>query len=313
MKRLLLVLALALVCAAPALAKTVTVSVSQIVEHPALDAVRNGFIKQMEDDGYEVKANVHIAQGNPATNVQIAAQILGENPDIVLAIATPSAQACAQKIKDIPILATAVTDLVGAGLVESMDKPGANVTGMTDMSPVAEQLELAMEIVPGIKKIGVIYNAGEANSVTLVKVLTEEATKRGIAVEGANAANSGAVYQAAKSLVGRVDAVYIPTDNTVVSALESAIKVCREAKLPLFSGDTDSVERGTIASLAVDYYRMGLQTAKMAQRILDGADPATMPVEKLEDLQLYVNVKAAEGMGVTVPQAVIDRADKVVK
>lgn len=315
MKRLLVILSLvALLAPVQALAETYTVSVNQFVEHPALDAVLKGFQDNMKDLGLEANYNVHIAQANMGTTTQIASQILGEKPSLVLAIATPSAQACAQKIKDIPVLATAVTDFVGAGLVKDMQKPGGNVSGMTDMSPIKEQVELIQEFIPGIKKLGVIYNAGEANSVTLVNVLKDVCKEKGIAVEEATVANSSGVYQAAKSLVGRCEAVYIPTDNTVVSALESAIKVATETKMPIFSADNDSVERGTVASLAVDYYRMGRQTAEMAKRILvEGADPASMPVESLKDLMIYVNPKAAKAMGVEVPKAVLERADKVVE
>ncbi|QLA15829.1 ABC transporter substrate-binding protein [Desulfolutivibrio sulfoxidireducens] len=307
----LCILALA---AVPALAKTYVVSISQIVEHPALDAVRNGFVEGLKKNGLEATVNVHIAQGNPATNVQIASQILGEKPDLVMAIATPSAQACAQKIKDIPVLFSAVSDPQGAGLVASMETPGGNVTGMTDMSPVDRQLALMRAILPNLKTLGVIYNAGEANSVSQLDLLKAECARLGITVTEATVTNSSGVYQAAKSLTGKCDAVYIPLDNTVVSALESAIKVCTENKLALFSSDNDSVPRGTIAAVAIDYGRMGEQTAAMAKRILaDGEKPAAMPVERLKDLETVVNTKAAAAMGVTVPETVLKKASKVIE
>ncbi len=290
-----------------------TVSVNQIVEHPALDAVRNGFKDVLEEKGYDVTYNVHIAQGNISTANLIAKQILGEKPDLVLAIATPTAQASAQAIRDIPILITAVTDPVGAGLVASLEKPGANISGMTDMSPVDRQVEVIQEFIPNVKKIGMIYNSGEANSVSILKVLKKECAARGIEVEEATVTNSSGVTQAAKSLVGRVDAVYIPTDNTVVSVFEAITKVCVENKLPLFAADVDSVPRGAIAALAIDYYQMGRQTALMAERIFKGADTATMPVETLEDLKLYVNPGNAKKMGLSVPDSVMKRADEIVK
>jgi len=317
MKRLRFVSLCALVlvlAAVPALARTFVVSITQIVEHPALDAVRNGFVEGLKNNGVEATVNVHIAQGNPAVNVQIANQMLGEKPDLVLAIATPSAQAAAQKIKDIPVLFSAVSDPLGAGLVDSLDAPGGNVTGMTDMSPVDRQLALMREIKPDLHTLGVIYNAGEANSVSQLELLKAEAKKLGMATVEATVTNSGGVYQAAKSLVGRCDAVYIPLDNTVVSALESAIKVCTENRLPLFSSDNDSVPRGTIAAVAVDYGRMGEQTAAMAKRILEGGEkPAAMPVEQLLDLEVVVNAKAAADMGVTLPESVLKKAGKVIE
>ncbi len=316
MKKILLFLVLLFMVTVPVIhsAQTYTVSISQIVEHPSLDAMREGFKNRLKESGIDVIYNEHIAQGNQATNIQIANQIKGENPDLVMAITTPSSQAVAQKIKDIPILFTGVTDPVAAGLVKSLMLPGKNITGMTDMSPVLRQVELIKEFMPEIKTIGTIYNAGEANSVVLTNLLKEVCKDFGIEVEEASIANSSGVYQAAKSLVGKCEAIYIPLDNTVVSGLEAAIKVCRQNKLPIFSADTDSVVRGTVAALAVDYYRMGLQTADMAARILSGkAKPADMPVETLQNLRLFVNEKAAAKMGVTIPRQVLDRADKIIK
>jgi len=311
---IILLCALALILNAnAALAAQPVVSISQIVEHPALDAVRNGFVEGLKKNGVDAVVNVHIAQGNPAVNVQIASQMLGEKPDLVMAIATPSAQAAAQKIKDIPVLFSAVSDPKGAGLVASLEAPGGNVTGMTDMSPVDRQIELMIDILPGLKTLGVIYNAGEANSVSQLDLLKTEAAKRNVVVTEATVTNSSGVYQAAKSLAGKCDAIYIPLDNTVVSALESAIKVCTESKLPLFSSDNDSVPRGTIAAVAIDYYRMGEQTAAMAKRILDGAKPATMPVERLKDLEIVVNKKAAAAMGVAIPESVLKKAAQVIE
>lgn len=315
MKRIIMAMCLVLLFAVAAAAQdTKVVSITQIVEHPSLDAMREGFKDRLTELGIKAEFKEHIAQGNPATSVQIANQIMGEQPDLILAITTPSAQHVVQKIKDRPIVFTGVTDPVGAGIVAHLDKPGANVTGMTDMSPMHKHLELVREFVPDMKSLGVIYNAGEPNSVTLINLLKQFAEKEGIAVEEATIANSSGVYQAAKSLVGRADAIYIPLDNTVISALESAIKVCRQNQLPLFTGDTDSVERGSVAALAIDYRQMGIQTADIAARILkEGTDPATMPVETIKKLQLYVNVKAAESMGLDVPASALERADKVIE
>ncbi len=316
MKKILLFMVILFMVAVPVIhsAQSYTVSITQIVEHPSLDAIRQGFQDRMKEAGVNVQYNVHIAQGNQANNIQIANQIKGESPSLILAITTPSAQAVAQKIKDKPILFTGVTDPVAAGLVRTLMIPGKNITGMTDMSPIVRQVELIKEFLPDVKTIGTIYNAGEANSVVLIKILKDVCKDSGIKVEAASIANSSGVYQAAKSLVGKCDAIYIPIDNTVVSGLEAAIKVCRQNKLPIFSADTDSVKRGTIAALAIDYYRMGLQTADMAIRILNNkAIPASTPVESLENLQLYVNPEAAEKMGVTIPKQVLDRADNIVK
>ena len=311
--KFLATLALGLALAAPALAADYSVSFNQIVEHPALDSVRQGIKDELKAQGLNVTYHDHIAQGNIATANLIAKQILGESPDVAVGIATPTAQACAQAIKSFPVVFAAVTDPVGAGLVPSLERPGGHITGTTDMSPIDRQLELIQQFLPQLKTLGVIYNSGEANSLTLVKVLKEEAAKRGIAVEEATVSNSAGVFQAAKSLIGRCDAVYIPTDNTVVSAFEAITQIGYQARLPIFAADTDSVGRGAVAALAVDYYQMGRQTGEMVARILQGADPAEMPVETLREFQIYLNPASAAKMGLTLPPELRAKADKIIE
>jgi putative ABC transport system substrate-binding protein len=297
--------------------KKITIGISQIVEHPALDAARQGFIDALQDAGYvegrNVVFDVQIAQGNMATANSIAKALVGRNVDLIHSIATPTSQACVNATQKIPIVISSVTDPVGAGLVKSLEQPGGNVTGTTDRSPVDRQLELMREIQPRIVKLGFIYNAGEDNSVSSLKQLRDETVRHGIEVVEATVSNSSGVLMAARSLVGKVDAITIPTDNTVVSAFEAVVKVCEESRIPLYAADIDSVPRGAIAALAIDYYRLGRQSGDMAVRILRGAQPGTMPVETLKDLKLVVSPKAAEKMGVTLPDAVLKRADKVLE
>lgn len=314
-KTLMMMLALLMIATTAFARKTYTISVTQIVEHPALDALRKGTLDRLKEKGLDVEANVHIAQGNQGTAVQIVSQIMGEAPDLVLAIATLNAQTVAQKIHDRPIVFTGVSDPVGAGLVKDLkNTDGKNITGMSDFSPIDKQVALIKELVPAMRTIGVIYNAGEPNSVVLVEKLKEEAAMAGFSVEEATIANSSGVYQAAKSLVGRCDAIYIPTDNTVVSAIESAVKVCKQNKLPLFAADTDSVSRGAIAAVALDYYKMGLQTGDMAYKILvEGVNPGSMPIEFLNDINLHINKKSASDMGVILPEVVVKRASVVIE
>ncbi len=319
MKKYLLALCLVLMIAAPTMAQPPTISVSQFVEHPALDAVLKGFQDYLAEKSFDVKYNVHNAQANMATANQIGHQIMGEKPNMILAIATPTAQACAQALKKAPhmqktpMLFTAVTDPVSAGLVKNLEKPGANITGVSDMLPVAKHLEMVKTFMPGIKKLGFLYNAGEVNSKILVPIFQAEAKKLGFEMVEATVSKSSDVFQAVKSLVGRADAVYIPTDNTVVSALESAIKVCVQNKLPLFNADVDSVKRGSIAAMGFDYYQHGYQTGAMALRILKGGDTAVTPVETQETLQLHINLSAAKKMGVEVPAGLLKKADKTYK
>lgn len=295
-------------------AKEYTISVSQFVEHPSLDVSLKGFMDQMKDDGIAIKYNLHNAQANMATTLQIAGQMIGEKPDLILAIATPSAQSSAQKIKDIPILFTAVTDPVSAGLVKSMQAPGSNVSGTTDMSPTKQQIELFQKVQPELKSMGVLYNAGEANSKVQVEILKAVCKDKGIKLVEAVTPNSAGVYQAAKSLVGKVDAIFLPTDNTVIANMEPVIKIALENRIPLYPAETDSVKRGGAMTVGIDYYRLGRQTAKMAQQILlQGANVAEMPVEQLKDLQLAINLPSASGMGVTVPEDLLKKADILVE
>lgn len=309
-----LFLATSLLLPSPAVAKEYLVTFTQIVEHPSLDAVRTGFKQRLAELGLTARYKDYIAQGSMDLAIQIASQMQGDNPDLVVAIATPTAQAALQKIKDKPILFTAITDPVAAGLVKDLAKPGANATGMTDKSPVDRQLALILELVPQAKKIGFLYNAGEANSVVSFEQAKAECAARGLTLVAKSVANSSEVYAAVKSLVGEVQAIHLPTDNTVITALESVLKVGAEHKIPVFTANTDSVERGAVAGVAVDYLKMGRQSADMAKRILvDGAKPADMPVETLKELQLYLNPKAAAAMGVSLPESLMQKADKVVK
>lgn len=295
--------------------KKIVIGISQIVEHPALDADRQGFTDALRENGYvegdNVTYDVRIAQGNMATANSIAKELVGKKADLIYSIATPTSQACANATKTIPIVFSSVTDPVGAGLVPNLEQPGGNVTGMTDRSPVDRQMDLIAEFIPTAKRLGVIYNSGEDNSLASLKQIQEEARKRNIEVVEATVSNSGGVLMAAKSLVGRVDVIHIPTDNTVVSAFESVVKVCEENHIPLFAADVDSVPRGAIASIAIDYYQLGRQAGEVAVRILKGAEPASIPVETLKDLKLWVNKEAASKMGVTLPEALLQKADKV--
>jgi putative tryptophan/tyrosine transport system substrate-binding protein len=288
-----------------------TISVSQYIQHPALDALLRGFMEQMQDSGIRVQYNVHIANGDAALNEQVAKRISAENPNLVLAISTPSAQACLKNLPDKTILFSAVTDPVAAGLVEGLDKPGSRVTGMTDMSPIERQLKLMMVLLPNLKTIGLIYNPNESNSVSLVNIMEQECARRNIKLVKKTVATAEAVGSAAESLVHSCEAVYVPTDNTVVAAIEAAARVCGKNRLPLFAADVDSVPRGAIATLAIDYYGMGRQTARMAERLLRGEAAASMPVESLQDLRIHVNTRAAEVMGVELPVDLLQSADVI--
>jgi putative ABC transport system substrate-binding protein len=316
MRKALLAL-FATVLAMPALAADTTVAVTAIVEHPALDAARDGVKEGLAKagfvDGDTIDFIYESAQGQPATAAQIARQFVGDGAAVIVPISTPSAQAAAAATKDIPIVFTAVTDPLGAQLVGAFDKPGGNVTGVSDLSPIQDHIDLIKEISPDVKNLGVIYNPGEPNSVSLVNLLKELAGPSGLTIVESPATKSADAQQAARALVGKADAMYVPTDNTVVSALEAVIAVGEENDLPLFAGDTDSVKRGAVASVGFNYFDVGVQTGEMVARVLNGEAPGDIAVIHASGTDLFVNPGAAERMGVSIPDATISRANTVVE
>ena len=298
-------------------AQGTTIAVSQFVEHPALDAVLRGMQDYLKEKKVDVTYSVHNAQANMGTATQIAQQMIGEKADLLVAIATPSAQTCAQALAKAPadlkrpFLFTAVTDPVAAGLVGDLQKPDAGITGVSDLLPVEEHLRMVLAYKGGIKKLGVLYNGGEANSKATVASIKALSDKLGFELVEATAGKTADVHQAAKSLVGRVDAVFIPTDNTIVAALESVIKVGVQNKLPIFAADVDSVKRGAVAAMGFDYYQHGKQTGVMAERILKGEKPENLPVEFQKELQLHINAGYSRQMGLEPPAAMLQKATQV--
>lgn len=316
MRKLAYALLGAAVLAVPAMAQNIAVGTTAIVEHPALDAVRDGVRDALAEEGFrdgqEIRFIYESAQGQPSIAAQIAAQFVGDNVNVIVPIATPSAQAAVAATTTIPVVFAAVTDPVAAGLVTDLAHPGGNVTGVSDLTPVADQFALIKEIVPDMDTIGVLYNPAEANAVVLIDLLKAAAAEAGVTVVEATAANTAAVQAAAASLAGRVDAIYLPTDNTIITALDAVIGVAEDAQIPLFSGDNESVRAGTIASIGFDYYEHGKQAGRLVARILRGENPGDIPVEFATGGQIAINTGAAARMGVTIPQSVVDRAHEVI-
>jgi putative tryptophan/tyrosine transport system substrate-binding protein len=297
--------------------KTVSIAVTQIVEHPSLNAARDGLKDGLAKAGYiegkNLKWQWQSAQGNPTTAVQIAQKFAGETPTVIVPISTPSAQAVAAAVKTVPIVFSTVTDPIGAKLVNNLEKPGGNITGVSALVPVDQHVDLIRQLSPNAKRIGVIYNAGESNSVTLVRVLKQVALAKTVQITEATVTSSADVVTAARSLVGKADVIYVPTDNTVASALESVLQVGIQDRLPIYSGDNDSVQRGAIASLGFNYYDVGQQSAELVVKIIKGEKPGDIPVQDPTRLELYINTKAANAMGVTVPDTLLKKAAKVIR
>lgn len=299
----------------PAATEVKQVAITAIVEHPALDAVRQGVIEELAAEGYEegknLKINFQSAQGNTATAGQIAKQFVGDNPDVIVAIATPSAQSVAAATNSIPIVFSAVTDPVEAKLLKSWEGSGTNVTGASDVLPYEPQIELMRQIIPSLKNVGYVYSPGEVNSTIVLKNLEEKLKPMGITVNSAPAQKSNDIAMAARSIADKVDVIYTSTDNNVVSAYESLYQVAKESKVPLIASDTGSVERGAVAALGVNYHDLGRETGKIVVKILKGENPGTIPVYKAESLDLYLSRSHAAEQGIELPQDLLSKAKEV--
>lgn len=294
-----------------------TVKVLSIVDHPALDAIRDGVRAELKSAGYDADKNLkweyQSAQGNTGTAAQIARKFVGDQPSAIVAIATPAAQAVVASTKTVPVVYSGVTDPVAAQLVKGWQASGTNVTGVSDKLPLDKQVALIKRVVPKAKTVGMVYNPGEANSVVVVKELKTLLAKEGMTLREAAAPRTVDIGSAAKSLVGKVDVIYTNTDNNVVSAYEALVKVANESKVPLVAADTDSVKRGAIAALGINYGDLGVQTGKIVVRILKGEKPGAIPSETSDKLELFVNTSAAEKQGVTLSQDLIKEAKQVIK
>ncbi|MFA8439738.1 ABC transporter substrate-binding protein [Pueribacillus sp. YX66] len=288
-----------------------TIGVSQFVTHPSLDEATKGFKQAIEDSGLDVDFLDQNAQGDPNNAATIAQNLAGDEVDLIFANATPSATAALNVTKEIPIIFTSVTDPLDAKLVSSIEEPGGNVTGTTDSHPDAIPNTINfIDEQTDAKSVGVIYNAGEPNSVVQMDAVEKAADGTDLEVVTATVSNSNEVKQAAESMVGRADVFFIFTDNTVVSALESVIGVANDKKIPLFVGELDSVERGGLAAYGFSYYDIGYKAGEMAVQILKGEkEPSELAVEYPPKLDLVINKEAAEKMGVEIKPEWEDMAE----
>ena len=312
-KLLLLSVCLVFALASVAAAQTFKIGVTVIVEHPALQSDQEGFAQALADAGIQAEYDVQNAQGQMANAKAIADKFKSDKVDLVHAIATPTAQAAVKAIKNIPVVYSSVTDPVAAGLVKTMGPSGTNVTGISDLLPIERQLRLYAEMAPKAKRWATIYNSGETNSVVLVKLAKAAWEKMGKEVIEVSVSNSSEVYRAAQSLIGRADAVYVTTDNTVISALPSVAKVCKSNKIALFAGDVDSINKGGLAALGFNYYQVGYSAGKKAVQVLKGKKPGAIASGYTEKMDLHLNLKNAASQGVKIDAKYVKMADKVIK
>lgn len=291
------------------------IGVCQLVTHDALDAAYEGFVDGLKEAGYVEGENISIdyqnAQGDQSNCNTIATKLVNENCDLILAIATNAAQSCANATKDIPILVTAVTDPADAGVVESNEVPGGNVSGTSDLTPVKKQMELLVKLLPEAKKIAVLYCSSETNSQIQADMAKTEAEALGLETQFATVSASNEIEQVVQSLVGEVDAIYTPTDNMIASGMSTVAMIANANGMPVICGEEGMVENGGLATYGINYYNLGKQTADQAVQILEGkADTASMPIEYLEEVSLVINEEVAAELEITIPDDLKEQMGK---
>lgn len=283
----------------------IKIGILQQLEHPSLDQSREGFIQALADNGYVDGDNIVIdyqnAQSDQSNLSNMADRLVNEDSSLILGIATGAAQTLAGKTKDIPILITAVTDPVDAGVVNSMENPGTNVSGTSDASPMKQQLELMMQLKDDIKTVGLLYTSSEDNSILQIKQVKELLDTMEVAYVEQTVTNSNDVQQAVQSLVTKCDAIYIPTDNVLASSMALVADITWPAGIPVVTGAESMVTDGGLATLGLSYYNLGYQTGEMAVRVLNGEDISTMPVETQKEYSYIVNGDAVKAMNIQLP------------
>ncbi len=301
--------------------KMIRIGVTQIVSHQALDADQKGFENALSGSGFKEGVNVTYdrqnAQGDMNKANAIAQKFINEKVDLIHAIATPTTQAVVKITRNIPVVFSSITDPIDAGIVPKDSAPGkktgTNVTGVSDRWPVFRQMEMYAKFVPKAKQWGTIYNAGEANSVVHIKEMREAAKKLGLELVEVTITDRSEVPKAVNSLVGKVQAIVITSDNTTVSEFDAIVTICNEKKIPLFAGFLEGVPKGAVAAYGLDYFLVGYSAGKKAVLVLKGLKPGEIPWGPMEKFSLVINQSAAKMQGVTIPPDILTKADKVLK
>lgn len=293
----------------------IKIGVVQIVQHGSLDESNKGFVDALKERGYgpdKVEIDQENAQGDQSNLKTIVSRFKAEKPKLICAIATPAAQAAANEIKDIPIVGTAITDYTSAKLVQNDERPGGNVTGVSDFASMDAQMELAAKLIPQAKNVGLIYCSSEVNSEVQANQMKDYCKKHGLSVEERTVNNVNDIQQVAESLVGKVDYIYVPTDNTLASSIPTLMKITDANKIPVIVGADIMAKDGALAALSVDYYRLGKQTGELAADILDGkVKPETSPIQHQKDYTIVINKQDAEILGIQIPEEIAKKANMV--
>ncbi|SFR67690.1 ABC transporter substrate-binding protein [Anaeromicropila populeti] len=299
----------------PASKDTYKIGIVQIVDHTSLNTIRTTFIDQLKELGYEDGKEISIdyqnAQNDQSLLKTICQKFVSNKYDLIVAIATPSAQAAISETDDIPVLFTACTDPISSGLVDSLEKPGKNATGTSDYVPLTKSVELADRITPGITRIGTIYNPGETVSTVMIEELKEYTSKNNMELYEATITSTADTQQAVESIIDKVDAIFLTTDNTVASSMNLIANIAGKKKIPVYAGADSMVQDGALAGCGVDYEQLAIQTAQMAVEIIQGKEPAEMPVQRLEESFIFLNTSTAKQIDVTFPDDVISDATNI--
>ena len=295
--------------------KKVKLGVLQLLSHPALDAIYQGIQDELAKEGYEAGKNLEIdfqnAQGDQSNLASMSEKLVSNKNDVIVGITTPATLSLANVTKDIPIVMGGITYPVEAGLIKDEKKPGNNITGVSDRTPIKQQLEIMKQVVPTLKTVGILYTSSEDNSVKQAKQAEEDAKALGLEVKVATIANTNDIQQVTESLASQVDAIFVPIDNTIASAMATVVQVTDAVKIPVFPSADTMVADGGVLGLGVDQYQIGVETAKMVVQVLKGAKPSETPIKLANEGVIYLNEEKAKELGITIPADIAKKAQKV--
>ena len=297
--------------------KEVKVGVLQLLSHPALDQIYKGLEDGLKKEGYEVGKNLKIdlqnAQGDQSNLASMGQKLVTDNNDILVGITTPATLSLSNATKDKPIIMGGITYPVEAGLIKTEDKPGNNITGVSDRTPIKQQLEIMKKVLPKMKKVGILYTASEDNSVKQAQEAEKLAKELGLEVKVSTVANTNDIQQVTEALASQTDAIFVPIDNTIASAMATVVKVTDAKKIPVFPSADTMVADGGLLGLGVDQYQIGVETAKVVAKVLKGADTKDMPIVLANEGVIYLNEAKAKQLGIEIPKEIKDKAKVVDK